>query len=179
MKSAYVCTHLCMWCTTCGIVLILCNYPLLQPTCSAMGCLRAMCPFVAYCHSVMHICRLNFHQVITFLVITAKQCPSSSCEVLNRPTIDNAISCRPKLRLHVLCSAYACQWLKVWHTIPDVWPACIGVQSQQKPMQHSTLCQCQLAGFTKYHSQDCCDSRECPVVRLWHAEVQYDTARQG
>jgi len=89
MKSAYVCTHLCMWCSTCGITL--CKCPLLQLICSAIGCLRTMCPSVVYCHNVMHNCCLNLHQVLTFVVITAKKCPSSSCEVLNRPTTDNAI----------------------------------------------------------------------------------------
>ena len=60
-----------------------------------------------------------------------RKCPSSSCEDLNRPTTDNAISCRPKLLLHVRASA--CQWRKVWHTVLYVWPACIEAQFLQKP----------------------------------------------
>ena len=154
------------FCTTCGIIYIYvycltvhcCN------TCSATSCLRTLCPFVAYCHSVVHNCRLNFHQVLTFVEITAKKCPISSCEALHRPTTDVAISWRPMLCLHVLSSA--CQWRKVWHTVPYVWPACIEAQSQQ------TLCQCYLASCTKYHSQDCCESQECLFLCLYGMQKQ-------
>ncbi len=104
--------------------------------------------------------------------LSGQKCPTvdnvdsvSLCEVLNRPTSDIAISCRPQSSLQILGTA--CQCHRVWHTVPCVWPACIEAQSQQRPMQHQTLCQCQLACCTKYHSQDCCESQGCLFVCLY------------
>lgn len=41
---------------------LLLQTPLLRPTCTAISCLRAMCPFAEHYHSVMHNGHLIFHQ---------------------------------------------------------------------------------------------------------------------